>query len=84
MISLKKKTSKTELICPNCGTVTSIQRKNSRLKRLYHLKYLYCYKCQIVTNQIEIKDKDVVEKELVNKTHLTKDDLKVLSLIRKG
>lgn len=46
----------TDLVCPECGNVTTIQRKMSKEKQEGHIKDLYCYKCQKLTKQYEVKD----------------------------
>lgn len=81
----KQKTVRTELLCPNCNSITPIQRKKSKLKELYHLKKLYCYYCNKTVKQIEVRDKDMLlaklqftpclsseEQELLNCLQLTK------------
>ncbi len=47
---------RTDLVCPKCGNVTTIQRRFGTEKPVGHIKDLYCYKCREVTKQYEIKD----------------------------
>ncbi len=56
-----KKTVLTDLICLECGSITTISRRESRQRELYHRKHIYCPKCQTVTGQIELKDKALIK-----------------------
>ena len=47
---------RTELVCPQCGNITTIQRKINRTKKVGHIKDLYCFVCREVTKQFEIND----------------------------
>ena len=46
----------TAIQCPECGTITYINRKKSLKKKIGHLKKLYCYKCMKEVNQVEVGD----------------------------
>jgi len=58
MPSSKDRATSTDLICLQCGNVTSIFRRNCKGKKLGHIKPLWCYKCKDVTNHYEVKDID--------------------------
>ena len=47
---------RTELVCPQCGNITTIQRKIGKAKKVGHIKDLYCFVCKEVTKQFEIND----------------------------
>jgi len=53
-ISLKS----TDLVCLECGNVSSIIRKSSRVKKVSHIKDLWCYKCRKTTKNYEVVDID--------------------------
>lgn len=53
----RTRTKQTFLQCPCCGTVTSIHRKIGKLKEVDHIKDLWCYKCQDITKQVEVKER---------------------------
>lgn len=57
-MSNKIKTYPTDLICLNCGNITTIQRRRSQVKEVSHIKDLYCYKCKDVTKHYELIEKD--------------------------
>lgn len=47
--------------CPRCGTENvPLARKKSKLKEKEHKKKLYCYKCNILINQIECRNDEEV------------------------
>lgn len=46
----------TDLVCLSCGNVTSIMRRESKMKSLGHIKDLWCYRCEDVTKHYEVKD----------------------------
>lgn len=48
----------TDLVCLECGNVFIIMRKGCCLKKVSHLKNLWCYKCKKVTNHYEVRDID--------------------------
>lgn len=54
---------KTRLICPICGNIQTIVRRNSKQKKFGHLKYLWCYKCQQRINHFELKDERIEDIE---------------------
>ena len=45
-----------DLVCLNCGNIVTIQRKVGNARPVGHIKDLYCYKCQKLTKQYEVKD----------------------------
>jgi len=42
---MEQTTVKSDLICSKCGTIFSIMRKHKNQREIYHIKDLYCYKC---------------------------------------
>lgn len=63
-MSNKIKTIRTDLICPQCYNITTIQRVKVRKKSNLHKKKLYCYICKEEVNQIEVNDIDFLLKKL--------------------
>ena len=71
-----RKCVKTDLICPKCGNIVTIQRKKGKQKKTGHLKYLYCYDCREIINHYEVNDiakflltynkQNIEQKNLVN------------------
>ena len=59
-----RKAVKTDLICSECGNIFPIMRKYNNQREIYHIKDLYCYKCNKKTKFIELKDAMKVKKEL--------------------
>ena len=79
------KTIKTYLICPECGNIFPIIRKESKQKKAFHRKYLYCPVCKKTTNQLEMKEYDKLLEMIDRKedTSMTEDEKKVYKLLRK-
>ena len=79
------KTIKTDLICPECGNILSIHRKESKQKKPFHRKLLYCPICKKNINHIEIKDWDILIETLKRKEEslMTEDEQKVYRLLKK-
>lgn len=77
----RKSTAISDLICSECGTVSSIPRyKNDRRER-YHIKDVYCPKCNKTTKFIEIGDIDLYKKELEFKVNLNEKEQMILDLL---
>ena len=81
---MTKKTFPTNLVCPECGNVSTIWRVRNR--PLFHIKDLYCYNCQMVTKQIETQNLDLLMAAIENKEYSERTDLekKVYVLVKKG
>lgn len=77
--------TQTKLICPDCGNVFPIMRKTCNQKKTFHRKWLYCIKCNKVTNHIEIKDleKWISEIEFKEENEINKKEKEVYLLIKK-
>jgi len=75
----------TDLICPDCGNVFTIMRKESKQKKEFHRKWLYCPKCHKKSNHIEVRDLDIMLRKIEQKekSEYTEDDKKVLKLVKK-
>lgn len=69
--------TKTNLMCPNCGEISNIQRHNSRLKSKGHIKDLNCPFCQSMQKMIEIPNLDEYNYAIRNSEKLT--ELKLYS-----
>lgn len=69
--------TKTNLMCPNCGEISNIQRHNSRLKSKGHIKDLNCPFCQSMQKMIEIPNIDEYNYAIRNSEKLT--ELKIYS-----
>jgi hypothetical protein len=80
-----KQTISTNLICPDCGNIFPIQRKQNKQKTLFHRKKFFCYKCKKETNHIELKDIDSLMYILENTPDekKTEDQQKVYSLLKR-
>ncbi len=63
-MSNKITTIRTDLICPQCYNITTIQRIKGRKNSNLHKKKLYCYICKEEVNQIEVNDIDFLLKKL--------------------
>lgn len=48
----------TDLVCLECGNVSSIIRKTFKVKKVSHIKDLWCYKCKKTTKNYEVVDID--------------------------
>ena len=57
-------TVKSELVCSICGNIMPISRKIAHQRNKYHVKDIYCYKCDIITKHIELHNSDILKKEL--------------------
>lgn len=80
---MRIKVVRSDLICLQCGTVNTIERKESLKKKLYHLKRLYCPVCRKVLNQVEVRDADLFVKRLEFKPHLTSQEKTILRVLKK-
>ena len=74
----------TELLCTECSNRMIIARKEKKQKELYHIKDLFCFKCNKVTKHIELKEIGLVEKELEFSNDLTEQEQEVYELIQKS
>ena len=83
---MNNKTVRTDLICPECGNIFTIQRRIGNQKKLYHRKWLYCPICQKDTNHIEVKDLDILIEKIARKEEKTRteDENKVYKLLRRS
>lgn len=64
----------TQLVCMNCGNVVMIQRRIRNLKKVGHIKHLYCYRCDSVQQHYEVKDVSSFIWNCNNKDILALDD----------
>lgn len=71
------KYTKTNLMCPNCGEISNIQRHSSKLKSKGHIKDLNCPFCQSMQKMIEIPNIDEYNYAIRNSEKLT--ELKIYS-----
>lgn len=75
------RSKKTELICPNCGEIVSIQRKIGNQKKEGHIKDLYCPVCKKTRKFIEIVDRDICYYKLLYKGNLTTQEQLVFNYL---
>lgn len=61
-----------------------LSRKKGVQKKVYHKKVLWCPVCQKRINHIELRNKDILEKELEFKTNKSEEDAFVYTLIKKS
>jgi len=85
-MSNKTCTQLSNLVCLDCGNIMMIQRKKSNLKKVGHIKDLYCIKCNKITKHYEVKE---INKFLwiyndLNDNNLQYETLKVLKYLRKS
>ena len=78
-MSNKAKIISTDLICLECGTIITIQRKQNHKRKISHIKDLWCYECEKVTKHYEVQD---VESFLETETN-SSEKQKIKKLIRK-
>ena len=55
-MSRDKRTVSTDLICLECGNIFTIQRRIGRLKKVGHVKHIFCNICNKVQPHYEIRD----------------------------
>ena len=77
---MSRKFFPSDLICPECGNIMTISRGKFNVREKYHIKDLYCIKCDKVTKHIELGDADIVKKELEFKSELTEIEKQVYDL----
>ena len=79
------KTIRTDLICPECGSIFPIMRRECNQKKAFHRKYLYCPTCKKTTNQLEMKEYDKLLEMIDRKedASMTEDDIKYLKIFNK-
>ena len=79
------KTIRTDLICPECGCIFPIIRRECNQKKAFHRKYLYCPTCKKTTNQLEMKEYDKLLEMIDRKedASMTEDEKKVYKLLKK-
>lgn len=78
---MKIKTIKSDLICPECGNIFPIMRRTSIQRKSYHIKDLYCYKCDRLTKHIEVKDAMEMKKSLEFSTFKTEFEESLYALL---
>ena len=64
-------TTTSDLICSICGSPMTIARRVCSQREKYHIKDLYCTRCNKITKFIEVRNLDIVKKELEFKDNLT-------------
>ena len=52
----KRKTAYSDLVCLECGNVSTIYRVIGRLKKFGHIKHLYCPNCMDIKGHYEVRD----------------------------
>ena len=57
----KQSMIETRLVCPKCGNIETIYRKEGKQKEYGHLKYFWCYKCKKRINHLEICREEIQE-----------------------
>lgn len=77
-------TVRSELVCFECGNIMPISRKNRRQRTKYHIKDIFCFKCDVVTKHIELKDGDMLKKELEFKENKNEEENLIYNLLQKN
>lgn len=80
----KAKMCSSDLICPECGNIMTIARGKFEIREKYHIKDLYCIKCNKVTKHIELRQADMLKKELEFKNELTEIEKQIYDLTHEG
>ena len=85
-MSNKIYTQLTNLVCLDCGNIMMIQRKKSNLKKIGHIKDLYCINCKKNTKHFEVKEinKFLWIYNYLDDSTLNDNTLKVLNYLRKS
>lgn len=73
---------KSELICFECGSIIPIPRKTRSQRNKYHIKDIFCFRCDIITKHIEIKDGDMLKKELEFNQERTEEEELIYNLLQ--
>ena len=79
----KQSTYMTDLICSDCGNMMTISRKTCKSRGKFHIKDMYCVKCDKETKFIELINADFTKKELEFKEELTDIEKMVYDLTHK-
>lgn len=79
----KHKMILSDLICSDCGISITIPRRLSIQREKYHIKDLYCVKCNKVTKYIEVRNLDILKKELEYKKNLNNTEKLIYKLTNK-
>lgn len=80
---MRAHTEISDLICSECGNEFKIPRRSNNLRERYHIKDLYCANCKKVTKHIEVKNLDIIKKELEFKENLSEIEKLVYNLTHK-
>ena len=78
----KTSTIRSELVCFECGNIMPISRKNRRQRTKYHIKDIFCFKCDVVTKHIELGNVDIVKKELEFKENRNEEEELIYNLLQ--
>ena len=73
-----------DLICSECGNEFKIPRFSNNLRDKYHIKDLYCPFCKTKTKHIEVKNLDIIKKELEYKENFSPIEQLVYNLTHKN
>ena len=70
-----------DLICSECGFKMTIPRRIGAQREKYHIKDLYCVKCKNITKYIEVRNLDILKKELEYKNSLNSSEELIYKLV---
>lgn len=73
----------TDLVCLDCGSVVTINRKLNRQKNVGHIKDMYCPYCNKEVKFFEVKDVSIFKWDCLTKNSLTEEEFLVMSLLEK-
>lgn len=79
----KSNTIFSDLICSECGNTFTIPRFTNNLREKYHIKDIYCINCRYVTKHIEVRNLDIIKKELEFKDELSETEQLIYNLTHK-
>lgn len=80
----KNLTYSSDFICTDCGTIIILPRFYCKSREKYHIKDIECYNCKSMKKFIELKNADVVKKELEFMPELTEQEKFIYDLLHKN
>lgn len=72
-----------DFICPECGNIITLPRLINKERARYHMKKIWCYKCNKEINHIELQNSDFLLKQLQFQEPKTEIEKQVYQLVKK-
>ncbi len=79
----KSKTTFSDLICSECGSVMTISRKICHQREYLHIKDLYCICCDKITKHYEVHDITLLKKKFEFQDNLNEKEETIKKLLLK-